>query len=549
MSPNDSTARGGGLHATSMPSPGVVAGGISSFEEESLRLDVRSAVGVRRVAAREQQSLYYLSLFDDEIDSRLEEFLSFSPLTTWTETVLAAATLALEPTDAVVITSRHGEILVARGGAANFPLYWTLRGGSIVLSTLLPVDRDRRLSRAGLMVSLAVVAVANQNEPNFSSRTPLDGWSRCRRGAVSVLSASIGCVSERSVDLAQHNDTGHDRDHLITAVMAALNKFGRRQQGRPRALVELSGGFDSTLAAIAARTHGVELLGVSEHFPYYEFRFEDDAQMAVANSLAISRVRLDGTTLFSFAPSDWWPRLDEPAIAVIRLKRAVAVARLASSEGLDRIFVGHGGDQLFAENLLDRDTAPHALARGAFSRAAWQELERILALAASTPSFLRRSSLAFSYDARFDALFKETYGTTTRSPFTDLDWVRCGISWARLSARQSRSSGKRFLADAFSARLPDEVTARQGKVPWNGVTSRAYALHADSIAAEIERVRGPLEFLGLDVRWLVRRVVQLAGGQRTSSARHDKEVIASYALATWLYSWGVEHVADCRWSD
>ena len=93
------------------------------------------------------------------------------------------------------------------------------------------------------------------------------------------------------------------------------------------------------------------------------------------------------------------------------------------------------------------------------------------------------------------------------------------------------------------------MTARQGKVPWNGVTSRAYALHADSIAAEIERVRGPLEFLGLDVRWLVRRVVQLAGGQRTSSARHDKEVIASYALATWLYSWGVEHVADCRWSD
>ena len=105
----------------------------------------------------------------------------------------------------------------------------------------------------------------------------------------------------------------------------------------------------------------------------------------MASSLAISRVCFDGTVLSSFAPSDWWPRIDEPAIAVIRLKRALETARLAVSEGLDRVFVGHGGDQLFAEDILDRDTAPYAFARGAFSKAAWIEVGREQAVIESSP--------------------------------------------------------------------------------------------------------------------------------------------------------------------
>lgn len=548
MSPDEPTATALRFHAASAQSPGTVSGSISSFEEGSLQLDVRPAVAVRPIAAREQ-TLFYLSLFDDEIDSRLEEFLAFGPWTSWTELVLAAAAMRLEPTDAVVIACPQGEILVARGGANNFPLYWTLTTGKILVSTVLPVDRDRRLSRAGLVSSAIVVSVANQNEPNLSARTPLDGWFRCQRGAISRLSTSEGCVSERPVDFAESGDTEHDRDVLIEAIRSALDKFGYRQRGRRKALVELSGGFDSTLAAIGARTHGIALLGVSEHFPYYEFRFEDGIQEAAANSLGISRVRLDGTSLFVFAPSDWWPRLDEPAIAVIRLKRAVAVARLASSEGLDRIFVGHGGDQLFAENILDRETTPYRLARGAFSKAAWSEVDGILTIAESSPSFLLRSSLTFSYDARFDVVLKEAFGTTTRSPFTDLAWVRCGLAWAKLSACLGLHSGKSILADAFAADLPGAVTGRRGKVPWDGVTSRGYALHADHIVTEIEAVRGPLERVGLDVRWLVKRVAQLADGQKMTSAFDDKEVIASYALATWLRSWGVEHVADCSWSD
>ena len=105
------------------------------------------------------------------------------------------------------------------------------------------------------------------------------------------------------------------------------------------------------------------------------------------------------------------------------------------------------------------------------------------------------------------------------------------------------------MADAFAADLPEAVTGRKGKVPWDGVTSRAYARHADAIVTEIERVSGPLGRLGLDMRWLARRVTQLADGHKTTSARDDKEVICAYTVATWLRSWGVEHVADCCWSD
>jgi hypothetical protein len=519
-----------------------------SFEEAFLRLDVRQAVAVRQVAAP-KQTLFYLSLFDDEIDARLEEFLGRGIVRAWTEDFLGSAALSLEPTDAVVIAGPDAELLVARGGANNFPLYWTRNAEAIVVSTLLPVDRVRTLSRAGLLDSLTVVSVANQNEPNLTLRTPLVGWFRCRRGAVSRLHGSGGLVSERPVDLAESAHTALDRDELIEALELALERFGRRlRQGRAKAVVELSGGFDSTIAAIAARQAGIELLGVSEHLPYYEFRFEEGIQERVASSLAISRVRLDGTALLSFAPSDWWPRLDEPSISVIRLKRALELARIASREGLDRILVGHGSDQLFAEDVLGRDESPHVLGRRAFSKAVWPEVERTLNVAESSP-FTRRSCLTNSYDARLDVPLKEDFGTATRSMFTDLDWVRCGIAWSKLSARRGTPIEKSILEDAFAADLPTAVTGRRGKVPWDGVSSRAYAAHGAHIAAEIERISGPLEQLGLEVRWLLRRVAELTQGRKASSDREDKEVIGSYAVATWLRAWGVEHVTDCAWGD
>ena len=315
----------------------------------------------------------------------------------------------------------------------------------------------------------------------------------------------------------------------------AGEQFGCHQQSRRRALLELSGGYDSTIAAISVRARGIELLGVSDHFPYYEFRFEDDLQDAVASSLGIRRVRLDGTDLLAFAPSEWWPRLDEPAIAVIGLKRAVAVAQIAAANGLDRIFVGHGGDQLFAEDILGREMTMRALDRRVFTKTTWREIERLHAIAPTSP-LLQRSSLTFSYDARFDAVFKEIFGTTTRSPFTDLAWIRGGLAWARLRARLDIPLSKQILTDAFD--LPEAITHRRGKVPWDGVNTRAYARHAGSIITEIERAREPLERLGVELRWLEKQVTLLVDGRRSTSDRDDREVIAVYALATWLHSWG-----------
>jgi hypothetical protein len=548
MSTGEPKATGGRPYTTGTASPGRVSGNISSFEEGFLNLDVRDAVAVRRVAEREQ-TLFYLSVFDDEIDLRLEEFLAFGPGTSWNELTLATIALRLEPTDAVVIACAHGQVLVARGGNCNFPLYWTKVAGSILVSTVLPVDRDRRLSLAGLIACVAVVSMTYQNEPNLALRAPLSGWFRCRRGAVSSLAPDAGCVSERLIDLAESRGTELGRDHLIEAIRSAFDKFGRRQQGSVRALVELSGGFDSTLAAIAARTHGIELIGVSVHFPYYEFRFEESIQQAAAKSLSISRARLDGTALFPYAPPDWWPRLDEPATCVIALKRDLAVARLASSEGIDRVLVGQGGDQLFSEDMLEPLPAPTPLARGAFAKSAWREVELARDLMQSNSSFLRRSTLTYLYDARLDVAMKEAFGTITRSPFTDLEMVCCGLSWARLSARLGVHQGKKILADAFASELPDAVAGRRGKVCWDGVCARAYALHGNSIINEIELARGPLEHIGLDVRWLVRRIAQLASWQRTTFGRDDREVFAVYGLATWLRSWGVERVSDCSWSD
>ncbi|WP_405495765.1 hypothetical protein [Nocardia sp. NBC_00511] len=508
-----------------------------------MTMDVRAGVAARRTVAQ-GVPLYYLSLFEDEIDERLEGFLSAAG--SLSGGGMAQHPFALEPTDAVVIAAHDGTFHVRRGGASNFPLYWTCVQKALVLSTTLPIDSARRLSVSGLLASVAVVSVANQNEPNLSECTPLAGWFRCRRGAVTHLSAPAGSLSERPVDFASGEVVALDRGRLIAALRSAAGAFGERQAIRPRALLELSGGFDSTIAAVGARAHGVDLFGVSESMPFYEFRFEEGIQDSVANILGITRVCIDGTKHFVYAPTDWRPRLDEPSIGVLRLKRDLTVARVALQEGIDRIIVGHGGDQLFAEELLDRERSPRPLNPGAFSDAAWRRIQRTVETARLDP-LMKRSTLTFSHSSQFDVAFKEKFGITTRSPFTDVAWIRCGLAWARLSDRSGPD--KTILAEAFASDLPEAVTHRRGKVPWDGVTSRGYAAHKDHILAELDRGHAPLERIGFNLRWLHRRVQQLADGTKSTSDRDDKEIIASYALAHWLNSWGIVDASDCFWAE
>jgi hypothetical protein len=518
----------------------------SIFFERGVQIRVRPSVAVRRGVLLGNLPFYYLSLFDDEIDARLDGFLSTSGALS--AMPLARNAFALEPTDAVVVVERDNLIQVWRGGAANFPLYWMCTKGSIVLNTKLPIGSTRRLSISGLLASVAVASIAGQNEPNLSIRTPLADWFRCRRGAITHLGAGVGCLSENVVDFASADVVALDHEQLVESLRSAASAFGKRQAAiRSRAVIELSGGYDSTIAAIGVRNHGMDLVGISESFPYYEFRFEDGIQKAVADSLGISRIRIDGTRQFGYVPSSSLPKFDEPAMGALRIKRALAVARAAANLGIDRIFVGHGGDQLFAEELLDRQLT-HPLDPEAFSELAWRQVNRAVKNAYYDP-LMRKSTLTFSYDARFDVAFKEAFAITTRSPYTDTEWIRCGMAWARLPWRHSAGSSKQILADAFADTLPGAVIHRRGKVPWDGVSARGYAAHADGIVSELDRVGSLLEHLGLNMRWLNRRVRQLADLSKPTHDRYDIEVVASYALASWLQSWDILCMSDCEWSE
>lgn len=523
-----------------------------TIEEGCLRLEVRPAVAARR-SAEGPDVIFYLCLFEDEIEARFDAFLDHLKRARCETGLGRDVARSLQPTDAVVIAGRDNGARVARGGACNFPFFWRTEADRIHLSTSLPMEADRRLSRSGLLASLAVVSVTYQNEPNLSLATPLARWTRLRRGAVSDLVAGAGCVSERAIDLAESGgdeSKAVDRDALIASIRGAFDGFGRSQRGRPKALVELSGGFDSTLAAVAARSHGVELDGVSVAFPFYEFRFEEDLQKAAARVLGIPRQVLDGQTVFPYAPPAAWPRLDEPATAVISLKRDLEMARFAAERGTERILVGEGGDQVFSENMLEPVAPGSQLARGAFSERGWRDVERVRGTMERTDvRFLRRSTATYLHDARLAVALKEQVGTHTRSPFSDLEVVRCGIAWARLSAQQGVHAGKRILAESFADEIPDPILERKSKASWDGVCARAYAQHGDAIASEISRAAPTLEHVGLDVRWLERRVAELASWQRTRFGQDDREVFAAYAVATWLSSWGLADPRGAHWED
>jgi asparagine synthetase B (glutamine-hydrolysing) len=521
---------------------------VASCQIGPLQLDLRKAVAWRKISGQGHR-LCYLSLFDDEIEDRLADFLSSFQNVPLTGRDIALAACQMEPTDAAIVVTSGDEIFIARGGACNFPLYRESRPGAGHVATMLPLGQGLPLSVSGLLTSVAVVSAAFQNEPNLATATPLHGWSRLRRGTVTALSPGKDLVSEYPIDLQAAIAEAPSRDSLSRSLQDALDCFGRRQRSRQKVVVELSGGFDSTLAAIAARRQGVELKGVSVHFPFYEFRYEEALQQAVAARLSASREVLDGTTIYSYAPVDWLPRLDEPATTIITLKRDLTVAQLAGDWGIDRVLVGEGGDQLFSEDMLSPVPAAVPLAAGAFTPDGWQRVEKIRKSMNSEPIYLRRSLLTYLHDARLGVALKEAVGTHTRSPFSDIKMARCALEWARLSALSGVREGKKILSEAFQADLPKEIVNRRSKVSWDGVCARGYARHGQEIATLIESAAEPLAHIGIQPGWIVDRVGQLARWERTTFGKDDKEVFAVYSLAHWLKSWGLERVSGCAWKD
>lgn len=500
------------------------------------RLSVRHGVVVREFA-RGSEVLWYLSLLEDEIDDRLLQLsssLGGAPLREVDPTLV-------ELTDVVVVHANTDELTVIRGGASTVPCFWTRNGGDIELSTQLPVRGGGALSRNGLLAA-AVKCGSGSYEPNAWTDTPLAGWSRIRRG---VRTTFVGCsIKEDVVELPDFGGgpPADDIDAIARSVREAFEAFSRAQ--RPgTAIFELSGGFDSTLAAAGALRAGSTLQGVSVEFPYYEFRFEADVQRAVARHLRVKRTILDGTALMPYAPTERSFRFDEPTVFATGMRHAEVVAELASTLQGDRIYMGHGGDQLFNTNIDEPEPTDPRPSLATFSRPGQRAVKRIIHLGHDT-KWRRRTAACFVYDARQDIVMREVFGQTIRTPFTDLAVWRAARRWTLWSTAHGRRPDKSILADALPGWLADAVVNRRGKVAYDGVWVRSYAHHADDIGGAIERAGPLLREIGMSQEWLLRRVHELASWEDVP----DREVIGAYGVASWFNSWEFDSPRHVSWS-
>lgn len=510
-----------------------------------LRLSLRPAVACREVSWIGRLA-FYLSLYDDEIDERMDAWSGSlrrgrdGANVSGDSDVLGSS---LEPTDAVIACAADGTVVVARGGCCTFPLYWRRSASGIEISTSLPIGARPTLSCAGLVKAAAAVNLCSSYEPNAWSETPLVGWRRVRRGVVTVLAAD---ADARETPILHRGSGDIDARTVTRAVRAAFEAYGATQRRVVSSLVELSGGFDSTLAAAAALRSGHRMHGVSTAFPYYEFRFEEAAQQAVARSLGVTRTVIDGVRTFPYTPASRPVRLDEPAVFVTGIRQAELFGELAAERGATRIYNGIGGDQLFVTDLTELESfAPRRPSRGPFSRAAWRAMRRAANEICGAAALRDRRAATFVYDARVDVWIKDTFGVVLRSPFTDLAVLRAAEAWSRYCRAQGGRPDKRVLADAAGDWLPAEVVERHGKVAYDGVWMRAYAANLEPIVGAFERVGGVLARIGLSPAWLIRRAEALAAWQPVS----DREVLAAYAIAVWLAAWGIERDTDAAWAD
>ncbi len=506
------------------------------IRDGGVELRVRSAVALRTRSIAGGIA-HYLSLHDAEIDARAEAFWA-----AWPDVDAPDAWRNLELTDAVVWIAGE-RMCVARAGAASFPLVWSQCAPGLALSTVLPVESGEPFTRAGLVAAAAGACVHSSYEPNGFTATPLAHWRRVRRG--SALYFDRGCVvDERVIDPGVAR-APTSRDAIAQDVRAAMEAYARLQRGVACSLVEVSGGFDSTLAAApSAEGTRAGMHGISVHYPFYEFRFERALQRATAAAFGIPRVELNGTSMYPYTPAEVPARFDAPSVFVTGIRHAELAGRHAASLSAQRLYMGHGGDQTFATDLLAGEVfvtnppAPHA-----FSAGAWRVVRQAL-------DDMRRSAWrdrrlgTFVYDAAQDVWVKETFGVTVRTPFTDLALFRAALAWSAWCRAHGAVPDKSILAEAAPDLIPAAVRQRRGKVAYDGVWMRAYRAHADHIAATFESVRDVLAHIGVDVDWLQRRARDLGAWQ----AKSDREVLAVYAIAYWLGAWGIRRVSDVAWS-
>jgi asparagine synthetase B (glutamine-hydrolysing) len=501
-----------------------------------LSLQIRPGVAVRERPTA-SGVLFYLSLFEDEIDDRIDRFVS--AIRTHAD-ALAQTASSLELTDAVVFQTDSATTTIVRGGACTVPLFWTRESGRPCLATHLPLTGRVRLSRQGFASALASVSLHGSYEPNACTETPLERWHRLRRGVISTFRQ--GLLHEESIPEAAHDARIPQPDAIAEDIRNSFDAYRHSQRSVTCSVLELSGGIDSTLAGAAAVRPGHAMHGVSVEFPWYEFRFEAPLQRAVAAALRIQRTALDGNAMFPYAPWQNPPRFDEPSVFVTGIRHSECVAEFAASRRASRIYVGHGGDQLFATDLtIDEAMPSQTLSYAPFSREFRHALKHAMRLI-SRPQWRHRSSACFVYDARQDIWVKVTFGATIRTPFTDTAIFRAAQQWSRYSRARQVRPDKTILARALACMLPDAVLNRKGKVAYDGVWMRAYAAHVDHISHTIERTAAILTWIGISPEWLMRRVRQLGAWQQVG----DREVLGAYAIAVWLLSWNLEDARDAR---
>ncbi|MBL7937727.1 MAG: hypothetical protein JNL43_00090 [Flavobacteriales bacterium] len=475
--------------------------------------------------------LFYLSLLDNEIEERFLRFLSA------TGHGKAPSLAHLELTDAVIRTGPNGDLTVLRGGACTFPLYWSGRS-KVRIATHLPITSGA-FSRAGLAATLASVCLQSAYEPNAVTTTPIHGWRRIRRGATTRFNAG-GLVTE--LPYLHHVEGEEDPERIAARIRTAFEAYAHAQRHVAASVVELSGGFDSTLAVAMIPAQRNSMLGASVEYPYYEFRFEAAVQQAVGSALNVARTVFDGTAEFPYTPPHTAPRFDEPKIFVTGMRHAERMARYAREHGAGRLYMGHGGDQLFCTDLLGTEAVSAMPERSPFAASAWRAL-RSAHRTIHASAWLQRSTACFVYDACQDVWAKETYGLDVRTPFTDLAVFRAALQWSHWCATRSAKPDKTILTAAMGDVLPQAVTERKGKVAYDGVWMRGYAHNAEHMASTIQGAAELLEHIGLSATWLVRRIRQLADRKAVSA----REVMGAYALSTWLSSWGIQHPTDVEW--
>ena len=503
-----------------------------------LTLTVRDSID-SRVQYFFGTQITYLSIFSWEVDYRFDALSSevTSPVLSGLAVgLLEVRALAreLELTDALIVERADGVCHVIRGGASNFPLYYSSDAGRLQISTHLPISGSSALSREGLLEALASSSMPGCYELNGLTQTPLRGWQRIKRGCITTFERGEK-VREQVIDYSEGlmlNDLSFD--HVAKDLVSAFDRYGSLQSHSLPSSVELSGGIDSTISISAAQVDNRSVTGISVEFPYYEFRYEAEVQRETAKDLGIRREVVDGVCVLPYSPWSKPPVFDEPNLFITGMRHAEEVVRTSAHYGSKVLYIGHGGDQLFSTDLTELEPFSRRPCKGPFSNQVFAfvngksaELEHA--------TYRHRTSGCFVYDGRQDVWAKELFGVTPRTPFTDLAVFKSAIKWSKHTAALGIKPNKTILTQSLRNRFPTAVIERKGKVAYDGVWMRGYENNLDWIIHTIEMSSEILEHLGLSVKWL-------SGRARDLSARKtlcDDELISAFSLSSWLNSWNI----------